>query len=85
MSLKTSVLLPRNRAVRAAVSPIRVLAVRVTELVGADVTVSGPWPYAALMSAAANLLLKSFPLQARALMSDPLRNGFQLYLDENFA
>ncbi|KAL3211154.1 hypothetical protein MRX96_000838 [Rhipicephalus microplus] len=84
MSLKTSVLLPRRRAARSAASPIRVVAVRVTDLIGADVTVSGPWPYGLLMSAAATLLLKSFPVQARALVSDPLRNGFQHYLDENF-
>uniref|UniRef100_A0A224YE31 Glycine rich superfamily member n=1 Tax=Rhipicephalus zambeziensis TaxID=60191 RepID=A0A224YE31_9ACAR len=98
MSLKTSVRLPRSRAIHAAAasptrvearggaaSPIRVVTVRVTKLIGADVTVSGPWPYGLLMSAAANLFLKSFPVQVRALVSDPLRNGFQHYLDENFA
>ncbi|KAL1477595.1 hypothetical protein MTO96_035610 [Rhipicephalus appendiculatus] len=90
MSLKTSVSLPRNLAIRAAAadaaaSPIRVVGVQVTKLIGADVTVSGPWPYGLLISAAANLFLKSFPVQVRALVSDPLRNGFQHYLDENFA
>ncbi|XP_049523397.1 uncharacterized protein LOC119453968 isoform X1 [Dermacentor silvarum] len=83
MSLKAGVLLPRK--VAGALSPIRVTAVRITELIGADVTVSGPWPFAALMSAAANLLLKSFPDQVRALMADPLRDGLQRYLDENLA
>nr|XP_050029384.2 uncharacterized protein LOC126525531 [Dermacentor andersoni] len=83
MSLKAGVLLPRK--VAGALSPIRVTAVRVTELSGADVTVSGPWPFAELMSAAANLLLKSFPDQVRALLSEPLRDGLQRYLDENLA
>ncbi|XP_077527749.1 uncharacterized protein LOC144139194 [Haemaphysalis longicornis] len=79
MSLKTAVTMPRQLGSR---SPVQVMALRITELRGADVNVTGPWPLAPILAATANLLLKTFPDQARALMSSPLRDGVQQYLDE---
>lgn len=77
LALETLLQLPRRR-----LTPVRVLDVRLSDLRGADVHLTGPWPYAPIVSGTVNMALRSFPDMIRDLASRPLRDALQEYLDE---
>ncbi|CAN7975537.1 unnamed protein product, partial [Ixodes persulcatus] len=77
LALETLLQLPRGR-----LTPVRVLDVRLSELQGADVHLTGPWPYAPIVSGTVNMVLRSFPDMVRDVVARPLRDALQQYLDQ---
>ncbi|CAN8002344.1 unnamed protein product, partial [Ixodes hexagonus] len=77
LALETLLELPRGR-----LTPVRALDIRLSELQGADVHLTGPWPYAPIVSGTVNMVLRSFPDMVRDLVAKPLRDALQQYLDQ---